>query len=433
MSTRSFEPVKLGAAVALLLLAGAPAAAQVAVGDAGPFVIRGGTVVVGNGQRMENASVVIQDGRILAVGASVQAPAGATEVDARGKFVYPGLMDSSTPIGLAEIGSVATMNLTSELGDFNPHNRALVAINVESEMIGVTRSNGVTHVITQPGGGLISGQAALVNLSGWTWEDMAVKGTAAYALNYPRGASFRFGGGEEPAQQSAAQQRTQEQIDALEDRLRTAKQYDAARAAGSSDFDLQYEAMRPLVRGEVPALVSADTEDQIRGAIALQDTFGIRVIISGGDEAWKVREELARKNVAVVLGSLQSTPGNDDPYDAIYAQPGVLHQAGVKFAFSTGDASSARHVPYHAALAVAYGLPADAALKALTIWPAEIFGVADQLGTIEVGKIANVFVADGDPLDVRTHVSAVFIDGRQVPLDDRHSQLYQKYNTRPKR
>lgn len=432
MSARSLQPVRLGAAVALLLCA-RPTTAQVAVGEAGPFVIRGGTVVVGNGQRMENASVVIQDGRIVAVGASVQAPAGATEIDARGKFLYPGLMDSSTPIGLAEIGSVATMNLTSELGDFNPHNRALVAINVESEMIGVTRSNGVTHVITQPSGGVISGQAALVNLSGWTWEDMAVKGTAAFVLNYPRGASFRFGGGEEPAQQSAAQQRTQEQVNALRERLRTAKQYDAARSSGSADFDLQYEAMRPLVRGEMPALVSADTEDQIRGAIALQDTFGIRVIISGGDEAWKVREELARKNVPVVLGSLQSTPGSDDPYDAIYAQPGVLHQAGVKIAFSTGAASSSRHVPYHAALAVAYGLPADAALKALTVWPAEIFGVADQLGTIEVGKIANLFLADGDPLDVRTHVTDVLIDGRRVPLDDRHSQLYQKYNTRPKR
>ncbi len=134
-----------------------------------------------------------------------------------------------------------------------------------------------------------------------------------------------------------------------------------------------------------------------------------------------------------MLGSLQSTPGSDDPYDAIFAQPGVLHQAGVKIAFSTGAASSSRHVPYHAALAVAYGLPADAALKALTVWPAEIFGVADQLGTIEVGKIANVFVTDGDPLDVRTHVTDVFIDGRRVPLDDRHSELYQKYNARPKR
>ena len=432
MSARGF-PVRSMLAAALLLCP-ASAAAQVDVGDAGPFVIRGGTVVVGNGQRLENASVVIQDGRIAAVGSNVQAPAGATLVDATGKFVYPGMMDASTPIGLAEIGSVQTMNLTDELGDYNPHNRALVAINVESEMIGVTRSNGVTHVITEPGGGVISGQAAVVNLSGWTWEDMAVKGTAAYVINYPRGASFRFGGGDaEGAQQSAAQQRTQQQVNELKERLRTAQRYDAARAAGSTDFDLQYEAMRPLVRGEVPALVSADTEDQIRGALGLQDTFGIKVIISGGDEAWKVREELARRNVPVVLGSIQSSPGGDDPYDAIYAQPGVLHRAGVKFAFSTGGAANARHVPYHAALAVAYGLPADAALMALTIWPAEIFGVADQLGTIEAGKIANLFIADGDPLDVRTQVSEVFIDGRRVPLDDRHRQLYQKYNSRPKR
>jgi imidazolonepropionase-like amidohydrolase len=421
-------------ACTLLLAAASPAAAQVSVGSDGAFLIRGGTVVVGNGQRLQNASVLIRDGKIAQVGTNVQAQ-GATEIDARGKFVYPGMMDSSTPMGLSEIGSVATMNLSSEVGAYNPHNRALVAMNVESEMISVTRSNGVTHVISEPSGGVISGQAALVNLSGWTWEDMAVKGTAAFVINYPREASFRFGGGDtqESAQQSAARERIAEQVRDLKERLATAKRYDEGRRAGSTQFDLQYEAMRPLVRGEVPALVSADTEGQIRGAIALQDTFGIRVVITGGDEAWKVAELLAQKRVPVVLGSLQSTPGADLPYDAIYAQPGVLHRAGVKIAFSTGGASNARHVPYHAALAVAYGLPADAAFSALTIWPAEMFGVADQLGTVEAGKIANLFIADGDPLDVRTHVSDVFIEGRRVAIDDKHKQLYDKYNSRPKR
>jgi imidazolonepropionase-like amidohydrolase len=140
---------------------------------------------------------------------------------------------------------------------------------------------------------------------------------------------------------------------------------------------------------------------------------------------------LASKNVPVVLSSIQSTPPNDAPYDAIYAQPGVLVRAGVKIAFSTGGASNARHVPYHAALAVAYDLPADAALKGLTLWPAQIFGADKDLGSVEVGKLGNVFIADGDPLDVRTHVLEVFIKGRRVPIDDRHTELYQKYNARP--
>lgn len=430
---RSMSHSRAAALGCALLLLALPAAGQVSIGEAGTFVIRGGTVIVGNGQRLENATVVIRDGRIAEVGANAQAPAGAHEIDASGRFVYPGMMDSRTPIGLAEIGSVAAMNLTGELGDYNPHNRAVVAINVESEMIGVTRSNGVTHVITAPSGGVISGQATLVNLSGWTWEDMAVKSSAAYVINYPRAPGGGRGGGGgggrggAPATEANVRERERE----LRDRLTTARRYDEARTAGAERFDLQYEAMRPLVRGEVPALVSADTEEQIRAAVALQDSFGIRVIIQGGNEAWKVAELLAEKNVPVVLSSIQSTPAADAPYDAIYAQPGVLVRAGVKIAFSTGGASGARHVPYHAALAVAYGLAPDAAIKALTIWPAEIFGVADQLGTIETGKMANLFVAGGDPLDVRTQVTDVFVSGRLVPFDDRHTQLFEKYRVRP--
>jgi imidazolonepropionase-like amidohydrolase len=212
--------------------------------------------------------------------------------------------------------------------------------------------------------------------------------------------------------------------------LRLARSYDEARVAGASDFDLKLEAMRPLINGQVTALVSADDEEQIRGAISLADTFGLKIAIQGGREAWKVAELLAQKNVPVILSSIQSTPGQDEPYDAVYAQPGVLHRAGVKFAFSTGGASNARHVPFHAALATAYGLPADAAMLALTQWPAEIFGI-DDLGSIAPGKIANVFIADGDPLDIRTTVEEVFIKGRHVPLDDRHTRLYEKWNARP--
>lgn len=419
-----------GAALALIV---SPAAvsAQAGVGEEGTFLIRNATVVTGTGQRLQNASVLIQDGVIAGVGSNVSAPAGATTIDASGKFVYPGMFDTFTPMGLSEIGSVQTMNLTSELGEYNPHMRAIVAINVESEMYAITRANGVTHVVTAPGGGVISGQAAIINMSGWTWEDMAVAPTAAYVINYPRTPSFRFGGSN-PAQERSAQQRVQEQLGELKTFLRTAAEYDRMRTAGSRDLDIIYESMRPLVRGEVPALISADSKDQIEGAFALADSFNLRIIINGGDEAWKVADELARRQVPVILGSLQSTPAADAPYDAIYAQPGVLHRAGVKFAFSTGGASNARHVPYHAALATAYDLDPDAAIQALTLWPAQIFGVDDRLGSIEQGKMANLFIADGDPLDVRTNIEDVFIKGRRVPHDDRHTRLYEKWNGRPR-
>lgn len=429
--TRNRLAVPVGLVALLLSLPAAPLAAQAGVGTAGTFVLRGGSVWTPNGQLMQ-ADVLIRDGRIESVG-SVGPVAGAEEIDARGKRVYPGMWDSFTPVGLAEIGGIATMNMRSELGDFNPNDRAIVAINVESEMIAITRSTGVTNVLTAPSGGIMSGQAAVLHMAGWTWEDMAANPSAAYIINYPRSGGGRGGGfSPSPDQARSASERTTQQLNSLKDMLRTAKTYEEARAAGSQDFDLKLESMRPLVRGDKLALVAADREDEIRGALALADSFGLMVAISGGDEAWKVADLLARKNVPVILGSLQSTPAPDAPYDAIYAQPGVLYRAGVKIAFSTGAASNARHVPYHAALATAYGLPPDAAMNALTIWPAEIFGVGDQLGSVEAGKIANVFIADGDPLDIRTHVSAIFIKGRNVPLDDRHTRLYEKWKARPK-
>ena len=214
--------------------------------------------------------------------------------------------------------------------------------------------------------------------------------------------------------------------------MTTSKAYHAGRSAGTAKLDLIYEAMRPLFKKEIPAIITANGETGIRNAIAFGEKWDVKVVISGGEDAWKVRTLLAEKNVPLILGSIESAPGDSVPYDAIYAQPGLLYDAGVKFAFSTGNGSNARHVAFHAALAVAYGLPADGALKALTIWPAEMFGADKEIGTIATGKLANLFITTGDPLDLRTQVVEVFIKGRQVPDDDRHNRLYLKYKARPK-
>lgn len=213
--------------------------------------------------------------------------------------------------------------------------------------------------------------------------------------------------------------------------MTASKDYAARRAAGSAKVDLIYESMRPLFSKEIPAIIPANNEQGIRNAIAFGEKWGMRVVISGGGEAWKVRKLLADKNVPVILGSIESTPGNNVPYDAIYAQPGLLYDAGVKFAFSTGGGSNARHVAFHAALATAYGLSAEGALKALTIWPAEILGADKEIGSITPGKLANFFITTGDPMDLRTQVTEVFIKGRLVPDDDRHNRLYIKYKARP--
>jgi imidazolonepropionase-like amidohydrolase len=421
-------------ALAMALLPSA-ARAQAGQGKPGTYFIRGGTVVTMTGQRQAGANVLIQDGKIVGVGTNVQAPAGATVIDATGKFVYPGMIDSQTDLGLSEIGSVAATQDVSELGTYNPHMKALIAVNPSSELIAVTRVNGVTSAITAPGGGLISGQAALIHLDGWTQDDMVVRPIAAYVINYPRasggggGRGGRGGGGGEG--DAEAGQRAQQQIAELREYLTSARDYDRVRDGGSRTVDVQLEALRPLFSGEAPAIVMADAKDQIEGAFKLMDDFGFKVIISGGDEGYKVAAELARRNVPVIVGSLRSTPAADAPYDAVFANPGVLHRAGVKIAFSTGDGANSRHLPFHAALAVAYGLPAEAALQAMTVNPAQIWGVADRLGTIEVGKSADLFVASGDPLDIRTTVSAVFIAGKQISFDDRHTRLYEKYNARP--
>jgi hypothetical protein len=213
--------------------------------------------------------------------------------------------------------------------------------------------------------------------------------------------------------------------------MRDSKDYADKRAAGMAKVDLVYESMRPLFAKQVPAIIAAGSEQAIRDAIAFGDKWGVRVVIQGGAEAWKVRTVLAQKNVPVVLGSIESAPGDAEPYDEVYAQPGLLAEAGVKFAFSTGNGSNARHVPFHAQLAIAYGLAPDAALKALTIWPAEIFGADKDIGSIAPGKLANLVVTTGDPFDLRTQVTNLFIKGRNVPADDRQTRLYDKYKGRP--
>ena len=422
---------KLLATVVSLTATATFAGAQAAPGTDTTYLIKGGTVVNPGAAPMPNTDVLIRYNRIVSVGPGASA-ANAKVIDAAGKFIYPGMIDANTGIGLQEIGGISTMNLRSEMGQFNPHMKALVALNVESEILGVTRMNGVTTVLTSPTGGVISGQATLINTAGWTWEDLAVVRTAGMMINLPgSGGGGGRGGGGGGGRGGGAPPANLAQVQADFDQFMTeSRDYAAGRDAGTTKLDLIYEAMRPVFKREVPAIIPAGNEAAIRAAVAFGEKWNIRVVISGGGEAYKVGKFLAEKNVPVILGSIESAPGDNLPYDAIYAQPGLLNEAGVKFAFSTGGAN-ARHVVFHAALAVAYGLPADAAMKALTIWPAEIFGADKQIGTIAQGKLANLFITTGDPMDLRTQVAEVFVKGRQVPDDDRHHRLYLKYKARP--
>ncbi len=404
---------------------------------AGTYAITNATIVPVVGDRIPRGTVVIQNGRIAAVGAAVQAPADATVIDATGLFVYPGLIDSGTQLGLTEIGSVAGGEDTQELGAFNPQDEALSAVNPASELIPTVRVNGITTAITAPRGGQVSGQAALIDLFGWTRREMAVVPRAGMVMTYPRtggGGGFGgggFGGGQQTAEQQ--RERVQRETRDLRAYLTRAKAYAEAKARGGQmETDLAMEAMIPLIRGEMPAVFDVETADQIRGVLQLADSFRLRVVLRGATYAWQLADTLAARRVPVIVGPTTSTPSANDPYDMIYANPGVLARAGVTVAFRTNSASDSRNLPFNAALSTAYGLDPDEAIRAMTINPARIWGVADRLGSIEVGKVATLIVTTGDPLDVRTTVRHVFVRGMPAPFNDRHTRMYEAWRSRPR-
>lgn len=403
--------------------------------------ITNATIVPVVGARIPRGTVVIQDGRITAVGANVTAPAGAEVIDATGLFVYPGIMDAGTQLGLEEIaqGGAGPTDLR-ELGDFNPQDDALTAVHPFSEIIPTTRVNGVTTVITSPQGNQISGTAALIDLAGWTAREMAVLPRAAMTMTYPRsgGGGGGFGGGfgqqQTPEQQ---RERVAREAKGLSDYLANAKAYADVQSRLDSGsrrppVNLAMEAMIPVMRGEMPAIFDVETADQIRGVLALADSFHIKVILRGASYAWELADTLAARRIPVIVGPTTSTPAATDPYDMIYANPGVLARAGVLIAFRTGGTDESRNVAYNAALATAYGLDPEEALRSVTINTARIFGVQDRLGSIEQGKVANLIVTTGDPLDVRTLMRYVFIRGQNMPFNDMHTQEYERWRNRPR-
>lgn len=428
-------------AVALLLASGAFAQSTIlnSTGRKGTTAIRNATIVTVSGPAIPNGTIVFSNGVITAVGAGANVPSGATVVDGTGLFVYPGLIDSGTNVGLVEMDSVPGTVDTAELGDFNPNAQAAVAINPHSEVIPVTRVNGITHVLSVPEGGVISGQSALVQLVGWTPPEMVVKTPAAMHVRFPR---VRSGFGPPPDEEQEKEQRKAytKSVDQLRDVFRDAQAYAKAAAARANDKnvrrfdrDLMLEALVPVVEGRVPVVMHANLARDIKAALAFADEFKLKVILSGGHDVARVVDDVKRRNVPVILGPILALPQReDDPYDLLFTNAKTLHDAGISFAIQTSDAHNARNLPYNAASCAAFGLPKDVALKSVTLYPAQIWGVADRLGSLEVGKNASLIVTDGDPLEMRTNVKRVFINGEEVPMDSRHTLLYEKFSKRPK-
>jgi imidazolonepropionase-like amidohydrolase len=402
--------------------------------------IRNATIYPVTAPPIANGTIVFSKGVITAVGANVAIPPDALVIDGSGLSVYPGLIDAGTQLGLVEVDSVAGTVDTSELGDINPNAAAAVALNPHSNLIPVTRVNGITNVLTAPSGGMISGQDALINLSGWTPQEMVVKAPVAMHLNFPR---IRSGAFDEQPQEEEAQKEAQKnysrQLDKLRDVLRDARAY--AQAAGARahdagvkrfDRDVMLEALVPVVEGHEPVVIHAESARDIRAAIKFADEQKLKMILAGAQDVAKVVTELKSRNIPVILGPILDLPNReDDPYDLTFTNAKTLYDAGIRFAIQSTETHMARNLPYHAAACAAFGLPKEAALRAVTLSPAEIFGVADKLGSLEAGKMANVILTDGDPLEIVTHVHRLFIAGEDIPLDTYQTLLYEKFRARP--
>lgn len=407
----------LAAFVALIVTAG-PAAAQETI------AIEGGTVHTMTGTPIEGGTVLIRDGEIVAVGQNVDVPAGATRIDARGKIVTPGLFESQTHLGLVEVGAVAGTR------DYAMQNEDRVAaafnvadgLNPRSIVIPVTRIGGVTTAITTPAGGLIAGQGVLIDLVGLDPDAMIAESPIAMFATLGLGAEEAGGGA-----RAGATMRLRE---ILEDARVYAERREAFNRGATREFAasrLDLEALQPVLAGEIPLVIEAHRASDIRAALDIADEYDLDLIISGGTEAWMVADELASAQVPVIVKVLQNLPANFERLGARYDNAALLREAGVPVAITTSDTHNARNITQEAGNAVAYGLPYEEALRAITLYPARIWDVADEYGSLEPGKIANVVVWDGDPLELMTPVEHVFIKGIEVPMTSRQTELRDRY------
>ncbi len=392
------------------------------------------TIHTVSGKTIEDGSLLLRDGKIAAIG-KVDVPADATVIDCTEKEIYPGLIDSSDQLGLTEIDSVRGTLDMSETGAINPNARAQIAVNPDSELIPTTRSNGILIAHVMPTGGLFSGTSAVMMLDGWTYEQMTLQASAGVVMNWPSMQTTRDADNPEAArQQVEGRARVLKQIDQVFD---DARAYERAASVSTAttratNFDARWEAMRPVLNRTIPLFIRSEEMGQINAAVAFAKRQNVRCVIVGGRDADRCIDLLKAEDVPVIFTGTHRVPGSaDDGYDAIYSLPAKLKAGGIRFAITTGGWTMlARNLPYQAASAIAFDLPRDDALKSITLWPAQILGIDARVGSIEVGKDATIFIADGDILEIPTHVERAYVQGREVDLNDRHKMLRDKYQKR---
>lgn len=374
--------------------------------------------------------LLIKDGLIAEIGTVTQTEAGSTTIECTGKHVYPGFIDGGTNLGLSEVGSISLTQDYRELGDFTPHMQALTAVNPNSVAIPVTRTNGVTTVIAKTAGGLFPGTAALINLQGYTPNQMYA-GFKAVQMNFP--STGKRGRRDRRSAEDIKKdgEKALKKMNGIWDKAKQYAAIDSAAKASNQkmeDYNPQMDALLSVVRGEAPLMIEVNKDIDIKAAIKWVEENEIRAIFTGVSEGYRVTKELAKSGIPVVTGPVLSVPGRSSAsYDISYKNPSIMQKAGIKVAIRTNETENVRNLPFNAGFAAAYGMGIEEALRAVTIIPAEIFGVSDKIGSLEKGKVANVFVSDGDPFETKTQVEHLFISGYKVPIESRHTLLYDEF------
>lgn len=403
------------------------------------LAVVGGTVHPVSGPVLPGATLLVENGRIAALGQDVTVPGDAQVIDVTGLHVYPSLIDANTVLGLTEISSVSGTVDISETGEINPNVRAEVAINPDSEILPVTMANGILVAMTAPRGGIIAGMAAVIRLQGWTWEDMTIAAPVGLVVNWPN-MKIRTGANS-PSKDKQIETRDAH-LRALRQAFADARAYTKARDAEGKkgvpahNEDPSWEAMRPVLEKQIPVMVVASDVEQMRAALRFAEEEDVKLVFLAGEDAARLAPELAARDIPVILDPIHALPERRwEPYDTPFTVAKTLHDAGVRFCFSYGansfSAAHARNLPYEAATAAAYGLGPEEALRGVTQTAAEILGIADRLGTLEKGKEGTFIITDGDPLEIRTQVKRAFLGGREVDLSNRQTRLYEKYRNRP--